>query len=664
MIRNFYFLLFFFLSVYDGFAQSASLDMESYADSLEHILKSGSNDSVKAGASLGLINYWLYKDTVRARQYLERGRELGKGYPYIYAMSYYAEGLLYFNSDEQKSEKAYLIADSLLCGLDTKEAYVSRSNVWNNIAVHRQRNDDDRAHIDILLNKAIPLAEKAADSAVMGSEYLAVGLSFMNLEQYNKASEYLERSIGILSRNRSQSFRLASAYGRAAENYILLKRFPEARAVLDSLQLLLAPYPDTEHNSLYYMAEGMYYQQTGYYDRALQYYDQGIRSASGVGKAYKIQELEFYKVKTLIAAKRYGEANALLNRFLQEEEMMDFYGNRVEIYASLAETYAGMGNMEQAYHWQKQYSTLSDSLHTSTLEDDINALEIKYKNAEKERKIASLEASNKLAVLSAKNNRLINWLLGIVCLFFMIAIAFSYFYYRKDRKLAMEKERNYQSRLGKLKQEQQLLSARAMLKGEEQERKRVARDLHDGLGGILAGVRMNLSEVESRFTDTLQSEMDRIITNVDKSLQELRRIARNLMPESLLQVGLKGALEDLCKSYETAFFKVDYQPYEISSGLSNTQQLTIYRIVQELLNNAMRHSEASEVIVQCSQNGDRFYITVEDNGKGFDPEHSESGKGLGLTNLEHRVNTMGGTWEIISGKNEGTTVNIELYVDQ
>lgn len=206
------------------------------------------------------------------------------------------------------------------------------------------------------------------------------------------------------------------------------------------------------------------------------------------------------------------------------------------------------------------------------------------------------------------------------------------------------------------------MSAQAMLKGEELERKRMAQDLHDGLGGILTGVRINLSNVETKVAKTLYEEVKKIITNVDKSMKELRRIAHNLMPESLSRIGLSGALEDLCKSYETPDFKVDYQPYEIQSSLTETEKLTIYRIVQELLNNALRHSKASLVIVQCSQNENKFYITVEDNGTGFDPTSPQNQKGLGLRNLDHRVQTMDGTIKIISEPNDGTTVNIELNV--
>lgn len=645
-----------------GEAQTPSLDMKAYADSLQLVLQKEKNDSVKAVVNLQLINYWLYKDTLQARKHLEQGKKLSRKYPYLYGMSYYSEGLYYFNTNIEKSINAYLKADTILSKLKTADAYKARSNLWNNIAVHKQRDDDDRAHVDILMNKAIPLAEKAKDTATMGFEYGAVGISFMNMSQYEKAIPYFNKAINVLKGKTAQQSRLVSAYGRAAENYIMLDRYPEARNVLDELKTVLNPYPDSEHHSLYYMAEGLYYHKLKSYDKALTYFDKGIQSANGPLKDYRIQEINFQKAKSLVAARKYQEAKQLLTQFLNDDEVMDFYGNRIDTYSGLAKTYAGLGDMGQAYHWQKEYSRLNDSINDSRLRHDINALEEKYDSSQKEKKIAQLEAENEISKLSAENNKLINWILIVVSLAFLVIILFSFSYYKKDKKLAIEKESNYQIQLGKLKQEQQLMATQAMLEGEESERKRMARDLHDGLGGILAGVRMNLSEVESRLTLTFQNEMERIISNVDKSLTELRRIAHNLMPESLLRLGLDGALDDLCKSYQSADLQVNYQSFDIENNITNTYQLTIYRIVQELLNNTLRHSNATEVMVQCSQNENNLFITVEDNGKGFDSQNPENKKGLGLTNLQHRVGSMNGTIEINSGENEGTIINIELYV--
>ena len=113
-------------------------------------------------------------------------------------------------------------------------------------------------------------------------------------------------------------------------------------------------------------------------------------------------------------------------------------------------------------------------------------------------------------------------------------------------------------------------------------------------------------------------DLNKVIDQLDNSVNELRRIARNMMPESLVSLGLEAALTDVCASFTSDTTHVNFQAFAISPAIAKDTQLTIYRIVQELLTNAIRHAHASQIVVQCSQNGTAFFITVEDNGMGFD----------------------------------------------
>lgn len=208
--------------------------------------------------------------------------------------------------------------------------------------------------------------------------------------------------------------------------------------------------------------------------------------------------------------------------------------------------------------------------------------------------------------------------------------------------------------LKKVEQEQELKLIQALLDGEERERLRVARDLHDGLGGALAGIKLKLSH------DPAVDE--KVVAQLESSISELRRIARNLMPERLMQSGLETALKDLCASFANPKLEIEFQANGISQDIPLTTQVNIYRIIQELLANSVKHSGATKIIVQCIQEGKQFLVTVEDNGKGFsvtDPQHSN---GLGLNNIHNRVKNLRGSMDIVSEIDEGTSVNIELYV--
>ncbi len=135
------------------------------------------------------------------------------------------------------------------------------------------------------------------------------------------------------------------------------------------------------------------------------------------------------------------------------------------------------------------------------------------------------------------------------------------------------------------------------------------------------------------------------------------------MPESLVSSGLETALKETCESFVTPVLAVDFQAYDIEKDITQDMQVTIFRIVQELLANAVRHAAATSILVQCSQNKDTFYITVEDNGKGFKTDSIDAGKGIGLTNVKNRVDYLKGTLEIDSAPGAGTIINIEFHVN-
>jgi len=133
------------------------------------------------------------------------------------------------------------------------------------------------------------------------------------------------------------------------------------------------------------------------------------------------------------------------------------------------------------------------------------------------------------------------------------------------------------------------------------------------------------------------------------------------MPESLLYMGLKAALADLCNYMDTATTSVTFHGFDLNSAYRQPMLVGVYRIVQELLNNAIKHANATQIIVQCSESDRRLFLTVEDDGCGFNPKDLEM-KGLGLKNIENRVALLQGSVEIESHFGQGTTVNIEIPI--
>jgi len=289
-------------------------------------------------------------------------------------------------------------------------------------------------------------------------------------------------------------------------------------------------------------------------------------------------------------------------------------------------------------------------LAQAAYKSEIAGLETKFRTAEKNEKIMRLEFEQQQTVLQQKNQRLYNYILGIFSLVLLLLLGLSVYLYHQHRKRA-------QRDMELLAQQQELQVTKALLEGEELERHRVARDLHDGLGGHLTAMRLQISsEGNLPVLDGIKSQLDQMISDV-------RLIAHNMMPENLSRSGLFVALEDLCTSMQHGTVVIELQCNGLSNTIAENMQVNIYRIIQELINNAIRHGNADQIIVQCLQNEQGFLISVDDNGKGFDVEEVvEAKRGIGLKNVQMRVEYLNGKMNILSQPRAGTSVNIEIHV--
>ncbi|HWK58878.1 MAG TPA: 7TM-DISM domain-containing protein [Parapedobacter sp.] len=206
---------------------------------------------------------------------------------------------------------------------------------------------------------------------------------------------------------------------------------------------------------------------------------------------------------------------------------------------------------------------------------------------------------------------------------------------------------------------------RMLLTGIERERQRIAQELHDGSGVQLSALRMKLTLLEERFRlHEEKRKVREIMADLDKTQQEIRSISHNLMPKTLSKLGLIPAIDELVNSLKAAYpaIKISFYRQSVTLGFSETARVNIYRIVQELLNNAIRHAAATEISLQLINHGDTLVISVEDDGKGFDPQHVAA-NGIGLQSMQSRASVMGGQLTVDSGKKRGTFISVALPID-
>jgi signal transduction histidine kinase len=237
-----------------------------------------------------------------------------------------------------------------------------------------------------------------------------------------------------------------------------------------------------------------------------------------------------------------------------------------------------------------------------------------------------------------------------------------YLNFKRKNQLLKQSEQLKTQQVREMQKQQQLLAMQSVLKGQEEERSRLAKDLHDGVGGLLSGVKLSLSTMKGNviLSEKNAQMLNNVVVQLDQSMNELRRVSHNMMPESLIKFGLVESLLIYCDSLnETGLIKVQLQTYGMEERMEQNTEIVLYRIIQELLNNVVKHAEAKNVLVQLVRKNNRFNLTVEDDGKGFDLNGIAKNGGAGLNNIRARAEYLGATVDIQSAPAEGTSVNIE-----
>ncbi|MDG1572272.1 sensor histidine kinase [Robiginitalea sp. M366] len=257
-------------------------------------------------------------------------------------------------------------------------------------------------------------------------------------------------------------------------------------------------------------------------------------------------------------------------------------------------------------------------------------------------------------VTNQKSQQRVNLLL--FSLIGLLLVSLSGFLYFKNR-IKSEK-----LKLHEVHREQQIISMRSMLEGQENERTRIARDLHDGLGNLLSSLKVNIGSLQINFDDQNSKRIYGTASQmIDEACTEVRKIAHEMMPQSLKKLGLRRALEDMVLKMDAIHgFQADFQVHGTERIFDDTTNVMLYRIVQEAMNNIVKYAQATEVLVQITYSEDWFDLTIEDDGIGFDLHAAEKEKGMGLKSMAFRTEFIGGTLDLNSRPGVGTLVTINI----
>jgi len=349
---------------------------------------------------------------------------------------------------------------------------------------------------------------------------------------------------------------------------------------------------------------------------------------------------------------RHGDYEAALDNVNNALAVMDTSNSAYlqMTYYLLTYIYMGLGDFNMGEYAFDRYVELSRQVYNEDLVNSVSEMEVKYETEIKERELLRLSTANKVRT-TILYSLLVIILLAAIVVYFII-------------RQIHQKKTIAEQRAMDLIRTQQLLATQSVLNGEEAERKRMARELHDGLGGLLSGAKMKLKNLEGSFLlgEERAAEFRNTIEILDESVRELRRVAHNMMPEALGRFGLVEALEEFCSSASSKEMLVKFQLFGEQCRPGQTVEIAVYRILQELVNNAMKHSCAELVEVQLICDSERIALSVKDDGKGFDAGSGTASDGMGLRNIRSRVEALNGILDFHSEPGLGTEVMIEINI--
>ncbi|MDX2049249.1 MAG: sensor histidine kinase [Chitinophagaceae bacterium] len=512
--------------------------------------------------------------------------------------------------------------------------------------------------------KSINEYEKLRDSARMETVYFNLAFVFSDMGEWGKSYEHMYKAFTYIhdSSNKSQNVHTCA---RLATICFKTQRPGDGLIYLSKTDSLLN-YSQTSLDLIYHNhAYGEYYFYQKKTHLAVKHHKLAYYYALKWDDPYYLADESLEIGKDYLRLNQFDSADYYFQNSLNVATRYNYKPKVLSTLSYLSELEEAKGNYRNAYQYKKKQAAFADSLVREQNQYRIMLMNEEFAAEKKGNQIEQLQKDKQIQSLLIRQKSTLNYFL---ISFVAVLMLFGFLVYRNLRhrqQLVKQQGELHQQRIRELEKDRQLVAVDSLLKGQEEERSRLAKDLHDGLGGLLSGVKFSLSNMKSNFivTPDNMTVFERSLDMLDTSIRELRRVAHNMMPEMLVKFGLDEALKDYCNSINaTGLIAINYQSFGMEKRLDNSNEIIIYRIIQELLNNTLKHAAATEALVQLVKEEKRLNIVVEDNGRGFNTEIIETGKGAGWTSIRSRVDYLRGQLDVHSEAGKGTLVNIEFNI--
>jgi signal transduction histidine kinase len=471
-----------------------------------------------------------------------------------------------------------------------------------------------------------------------------LGEVYFRLHQNERALFYYNQGEEIARRNHYPNCAANIFYNKGVY-YTSIHQLDSARKLYKKVNEIGERVNRNDVKAMAMEGIGKTFIESGEYEKAISYLQLAVHLSEGISKAVWI-ESSFYLGEAWYKLKKYKQAESILTGALKEAARNRLKDNTIKGFATLTAVYKATGQYTKALDCMDSFNVLNNLLLSAEKTRAINLMDIKYQTSEKDRLIA-----NSQLLIARQNSKLAHknmWILIIAGgVFLLLVVSAGVYIQVVNKQRTLERE----NKIGALK---------AAIMGGDDERRRIARELHDGIGGMLSAAIMRLGSMDQAGAAFAATPGYADAMNILQEMgDEIRKTAHNLMPEVLVRQSLTDAIRSYCDLVQVkGGLAIAFQSYGSFEDFTQDYKLNIYRIVQELVKNIIQHAGATHAFVQLIRNEHRLIVSIEDDGKGFDKEEIKEGQGL--YNAQTRVEGFDGHFILESRPGKGTSVIIEF----
>lgn len=515
------------------------------------------------------------------------------------------------------------------------------------------RNTDSALYYYITAEK---YALQAHDTPTLIRSSFYMGHVWSELGRYDRARGYYEHSSRLAHHTNDKEFITRNALARAsnlADRGLIKQALPDMQQALKySMENNMFTLTATASNNL-----GLIYTELGQYEQARLYFTQSLNIQQQLNNHQEVFNEYNNLAMTAMYRERYREATGLLLRADSLAYRMGGHPMWPEVYHNLALCYENMGDYRNAYRYKTAQKTVSDSLRNIELRKHTEKLQEEYDAEKRQLEIVNLRQQNEVNDLKNKVHvkqrdiliALAVGLLGTALLVFFILRQ----KVRNARELNAKNQQIHRQQMDEVLQRSELQAIRTMIETQEKERQRIAADLHDRVGSMLSAIKLHFGVFKPGQSGAV-SQYNKVSDMLDEACEEIRLVSHNLVSGLLSTFGLVPALRDLLDALtQSSGISFHLEAHGLQERIPPEAETNLYRVFQELLNNTLRHAKATRVDIELTLFNNQLTCIYSDNGKGFDTAHN--GNGIGLKNMHARIEKLGGSMHIDSGRGNGST---------